>query len=191
MVAHHVRAHHPGRARRHRGAAHHPPVQGQPRIHGRHRGEVRHLIPLRTRHAPGTGPGRRNRPPLPLRAGGAPVGRQADAAGPRRRGRRALADLRLRRQVRQLQPGLGDPPACGLAGERPGLTGGEAHAKGRGHRRHHRRARRVPADLRPARLRAHALAPQAQDRPARPAGPREDLLRRPQRRGRHLRHARD
>jgi phenol 2-monooxygenase len=125
----------------------------------------------------------------------APVVRVSDAMrmqlGHAARSRRPLAHLRLRRKGRRLGAGLGDPQARRLARKRSRLPGGEIHPQGRGYRRADRPARGVPANLRRPRLRGHAAAAQAPQGPARSAGSREGLLRRPQGRGRHLRDARD
>jgi phenol 2-monooxygenase len=53
-------------------------------------------------------------------------------------------------------------------------------AQGRGHRCGDRFPGRLPADLRSARIREHAVAPKTEDRQAWPARPRKGLLRRSQ-----------
>ncbi len=72
-------------------------VQREPRIHRRARGAVRRSALIGRADPPGAGDGRGGRAAVPFGAGGAGVGCQADAARPRGGGRRALADLRLRR----------------------------------------------------------------------------------------------
>ena len=71
--------------------------QEEPRIHRRACGEIRRKRPHRAGDPPGVGDRRGDRPPVPFRPGRAGGRRQADAARPRRRGRRALADLCLSR----------------------------------------------------------------------------------------------
>ncbi|EPX76695.1 putative phenol 2-monooxygenase [Salipiger mucosus DSM 16094] len=165
-------------------------VHREPRVHRRPRGEIRPLGAGGRAHTPGAGAWPRDRPPFPLGPGGPPRRCHAHAARPRRRGRRPLAHLRLRRPRRQLRPGLGDPRSGGLARDRPRVARAEIHPQGRGHRRPHRPAGHLPADLRRPRRRGDARPAAARKGQARPARPREGLLHRPQGRGRHLRDAR-
>ena len=156
----------PGRARRHGRAAHHPPVQAEPGVHRRHGRQVRRVDARRPAHqalarARKSAAASIRRPSCACRT----PGRCSWANC--RRGRRALAHLRLRRQGDSSNAGLGDPPAGRLAGRARASPVVSAHAAGRGHRRGDRLPRRVPADLRPARLRAHAVAAEAEDRQAR------------------------
>jgi phenol 2-monooxygenase len=117
--AHHVGPHHPGRTRRHRGAAHHSPVQAEPGVHRRHCGEVRRLAlfaAARTRRWPaGEEIGRRFH--------SAPVVRLSDAKQ-MQLGHVAEADARWRLYAfagrgDKLGAGLGHPPAGRLAGDDP------------------------------------------------------------------------
>ena len=114
------------------------------------------------RHAPGAGP-TGDRPPL---FHSAPVVRLSDES--RCNWATAEADARWRLTPLPARPTDSAPArpstAGRLAGTDPGVAGGAASAPRRGRRRGDRLPRRVPADLRPAGLRAHAVA--AAPRPA-------------------------
>ena len=117
MGADHVRTDHPGRARRDGRAAHHPPVQSRTwnSPGGTAVNDASTLFAASAHQALAR---RRDRPPLPLGARGALVGRPADATRPCRRGRRALAHLYLAGR-RDGSNAIGDPQAGRLAGEEP------------------------------------------------------------------------
>ena len=127
---------------------------------------------------------------LPFRPRRPPGRRQAHAAGPLHRGRRALPPVPVRAGGRCRRPRWRRRPAVRLARARCGLAAAPPHRAGAGRGCRDRHPRGLPAGLPRARLRHHAHAAASARGPLRAVRLREGLLCRPGARRRPVRRAR-
>ncbi len=129
-----------------------------------------------------------------MRFHSAPVIRVADAK-PVHLGHAVKADGRWRifafaGAENPAAPNSGIRALCDFLGEAPRVSGEEIHPGGRGHRRGDRCPCGFPARPSGTRHRIHAVLPSAAEGTLRTARLREDVLPRPEKRPRHLHHAR-